>query len=84
LKFGQFSLDIRLLYLLYPADIIDILLISGVHVSSKVLPLGEDRMIIRVALNFFSECLGLELNNSGNAVPVLGEGKILGLGYTLT
>jgi len=39
LKFGQFSLDIRLLYLRYPDDILDIL-IYGVQISSKVLPLG--------------------------------------------
>ena len=38
LKFGQFSLDIRFLYLWYPADILDIL-IYGVQISSKMLPL---------------------------------------------
>jgi len=38
LKYGQFSLDIRLLYLWYPADILDILR-SVVQISSTMVPL---------------------------------------------
>jgi len=40
LKFWQFSLDIRLWYLWYPADILK----SGVQTSSKVLPLATSTL----------------------------------------
>ena len=42
-KFGRFPLDIRLFYLWYPADIVYIyILISGVQISSKLLPLVKE------------------------------------------